>query len=130
MARALDAGSGDAFTGRTSELRGKEKDSQPDKVGFKQVMSSLVVEDALANGLETTNACFASSTSHQRIRSSADTVTTSGIAPACGEKNHTHQGLMQRNPHRTLRAWAARTNFETPRRSKGVALGPARRLSE
>jgi hypothetical protein len=36
MARALDAGSGDAFTGRTSELRGKEKDPQPDRVGFKQ----------------------------------------------------------------------------------------------
>ena len=54
MARALDAGSGDAFTGRTSELRGKEKDPQPDRVGFKQVMSSLGVEDALANGLETT----------------------------------------------------------------------------
>ena len=43
MARALDAGSGDAFTGRTSELRGKEKDPQPDRVGFKQVMSSLGV---------------------------------------------------------------------------------------
>ena len=36
MARALDAGSGDAFTGRTSELRGKEKDPQQDRVGFKQ----------------------------------------------------------------------------------------------
>jgi hypothetical protein len=35
MARALDAGSGDAFTGRTSELRGKVKDPQPDRVGFK-----------------------------------------------------------------------------------------------
>ncbi len=54
MARALDAGSGDAFIGRPSELRGKEKDPQPDRVGFKQVMSSLGVEDALANGLETT----------------------------------------------------------------------------
>ena len=36
MARALDAGSGDAFTGSTSELRGKEKDPQQDRVGFKQ----------------------------------------------------------------------------------------------
>ena len=54
MARALDAGSDDAFTGRTSELRGKETDPQPDRVGFKQVMSSLDVEEALANGLETT----------------------------------------------------------------------------
>ena len=35
MARALDAGSDDAFTGRTSELRGKETDPQPDRVGFK-----------------------------------------------------------------------------------------------
>ena len=35
MARALDAGSGDAFTGRTSELRGKETDPQPNRVGFK-----------------------------------------------------------------------------------------------
>ena len=34
MARALDAGSDDAFTGRTSELRGKETDPQPDRVGF------------------------------------------------------------------------------------------------
>ena len=56
MARALDAGSDDAFTGRTSELRGKETDPQPDRVGFKQVMSSLDVEEALANGLETTKA--------------------------------------------------------------------------
>jgi hypothetical protein len=54
MARALDAGSGDAFTSRISELLGKETDPQPDMVGFKQVMSSLCVEDALANGLETT----------------------------------------------------------------------------
>ncbi len=51
MARALDAGSGDAFTGRTSELRGKETDPQLDRVGFKQAMSNLCVEDALANGL-------------------------------------------------------------------------------
>ena len=36
MARALDAGPGDAFTGRPSELRGKETDPQPDRVGFKQ----------------------------------------------------------------------------------------------
>jgi hypothetical protein len=36
MARALDAGSCDAFTGRTSELRGKETDPQPNRVGFKQ----------------------------------------------------------------------------------------------
>ena len=49
MARALDAGSGNAFTCRTSELRGKETDPQPDRVGFKQVMSSLGdVEEALA----------------------------------------------------------------------------------
>ena len=41
MARALDAGSNAAFTGCTSELRGKETDPQPDRVGFKQVMSSL-----------------------------------------------------------------------------------------
>ena len=54
MARALDAGSGDAFTGRTSERRGKDTDPQPNRVGFKQVMSSLDVEEALANGLETT----------------------------------------------------------------------------
>ncbi len=54
MARALDAGSGDAFIGRTSELRGKETEPQSDRVGFKQVMSSLSVEDALANGLEAT----------------------------------------------------------------------------
>ncbi len=40
MARALDAGSGDAFTGRTSELRGKEKDPQPDRVRVKQGVSS------------------------------------------------------------------------------------------
>jgi hypothetical protein len=39
MARALDAESGDAFTGRTSELRGKEKDPQPDRVGFKHCRS-------------------------------------------------------------------------------------------
>ena len=32
MARALDAGSDAAFTGRTSELRGKEKDPQPDRL--------------------------------------------------------------------------------------------------
>ena len=32
MARALDAGSDAAFTGRTSELRGKETDPQPDRV--------------------------------------------------------------------------------------------------
>ena len=54
MARALDAGSDDSFTGRTSELRGKETDAQQDRVGFKQVMSSLDVEEAPANGLETT----------------------------------------------------------------------------
>ncbi len=54
MTRALDAGSGDAFIGRTSELRGREKDPQQDRVGFKLVMSSLCVEDALANGLKTT----------------------------------------------------------------------------
>ena len=36
MARALDAGSDDAFAGRTSELRGKEMDPKPDRVGFKQ----------------------------------------------------------------------------------------------
>ncbi len=53
MARAFDAGSGDAFTCRTSGLRGKEKDPQPDRVGFKRVMS-LGVDDALANELETT----------------------------------------------------------------------------
>ncbi len=47
MARALDAWSGDAaFTGSTSELRGKENDPQLDRVGFKQVMSGLGVEDA------------------------------------------------------------------------------------
>ena len=45
MACALDAG---------SELRGIETDPQLDKVGIKQVMSSLDVEEALANGLETT----------------------------------------------------------------------------
>ena len=54
MARALDAGSDEAFTGSTSELRGKEMDPQLDRVGFKQFMSNLDVEDALANGLETT----------------------------------------------------------------------------
>ena len=54
MARTLDAGSGDAFTWRTSELRWKETDPRPNRVGFKQVMSSLDVEEALANGLETT----------------------------------------------------------------------------
>ena len=53
MARALDDGFDDAFTGRTSELRWKETDPQPDRVGFKQVMASLDVEEALANGLET-----------------------------------------------------------------------------
>ena len=36
MARALDAGSGDTFTGRTSELRGKDIDPQPNRVGFNQ----------------------------------------------------------------------------------------------
>ena len=36
MARVLDAGSGDAFTGRTSELRGKDIDPQPNRVGFNQ----------------------------------------------------------------------------------------------
>ena len=35
MASALDAGSGDAFTGRTSKLRGKETAPQPNRVGFK-----------------------------------------------------------------------------------------------
>jgi hypothetical protein len=35
MARALDTGSGDAVTGRTSEPRGKETDPQQDRVGFK-----------------------------------------------------------------------------------------------
>ncbi len=54
MARALDAGSCDAFTCSTSELREKEMDQQPDRIEFKQVMSSLGVEDALANRLETT----------------------------------------------------------------------------
>jgi hypothetical protein len=54
MARALDAGSCDAFTCRTSELRWKETDPQQDRVGFKQIMASFSVEDALANGLETT----------------------------------------------------------------------------
>ncbi len=44
MARALDAGSGDAFTGRTSELRGKEKDLQPDRVGFKHIMKNFAHE--------------------------------------------------------------------------------------
>ena len=40
MARAPDAGSDDAFTGRTSELRGKETDPQPNRqVGFKQQVS-------------------------------------------------------------------------------------------
>jgi hypothetical protein len=37
MARALDAGSCYAFTDSTSELRGKETDPQPDRVGFKQL---------------------------------------------------------------------------------------------
>ena len=41
MARALDAGSDDAFTGRTSELRGKETDPQPDRVGFKQFFNNM-----------------------------------------------------------------------------------------
>ncbi len=36
MARALDAGSGDAFNRRTSELRVEEIDPQPNRVGFKQ----------------------------------------------------------------------------------------------
>ena len=36
MARALDAGSCDAFTGRTSELRGKEIDPQQNRIGFNQ----------------------------------------------------------------------------------------------
>ncbi len=54
MARALDAGPGDCVTCSTSELRGEETDPQQDRVGFKQVMSSLGVEDALANGLEKT----------------------------------------------------------------------------
>ncbi len=55
MARALDAGSGDAFTSSTSELRWKETGPQQERVGFKRVMSSQGVEDALlANGLETT----------------------------------------------------------------------------
>ena len=54
MARALDAGSDDAFTGSSSELRGKETDPQPDRVGFKPVMSSLDNEETLANELETT----------------------------------------------------------------------------
>ena len=54
MVRALDAGSCDTFTGSTSELHWKETDPQQDRVGFKQVMSRLCVEDALANGLETT----------------------------------------------------------------------------
>jgi hypothetical protein len=53
MARALYAGSGDAFTCRTSELRWKETDPQPDRVEFKQVMSSFCVDDALTNGFET-----------------------------------------------------------------------------
>ncbi len=34
MARAIDAGSGDAFTGNTSELRGKDIDAQQNRVGF------------------------------------------------------------------------------------------------
>ncbi len=42
MARALDAGSGDAFTGRTSELRGKEKGPQPDRVGFRHSAHALL----------------------------------------------------------------------------------------
>ncbi len=46
--------SGDAFTGSTSELRWKGTDPQQDRGGFKQVKTSLVVEDALANGIETT----------------------------------------------------------------------------
>jgi hypothetical protein len=46
MARALDAGSDDAFTGRTSELRGKEKDPQPDRVGFKQSLPSPAEQGA------------------------------------------------------------------------------------
>ncbi len=54
MARALDAGSGDAFTYRTSEPTLEGTDPQQDRVGFKKVMSSLGVEDALANGLKTT----------------------------------------------------------------------------
>ncbi len=41
MARALDAGSGDAFTGRTSELREKEKDPQPDRVGFNPLLQRI-----------------------------------------------------------------------------------------
>ena len=52
MARALDAWSDDAFTCCTSELCEKETGPQPDRVGFKQVMSSLDVEEA--KGLETT----------------------------------------------------------------------------
>jgi hypothetical protein len=36
MARALDAGSCDAFTCRTSELCGKDIDPQPNRVGFNQ----------------------------------------------------------------------------------------------
>ena len=54
MARALDAGSDDAFTGSTSELRERGVDPQPNRVGFKQEMSSLDVEYMLASGLETT----------------------------------------------------------------------------
>jgi hypothetical protein len=54
MPRALDAGSGDSFTCRTSELRWKETYPQQDRVELKQVMSSLGLEGALANGLEAT----------------------------------------------------------------------------
>ncbi len=36
MAHALDAGSCDAFTSRTSELRWKDIDPQPNRVGFNQ----------------------------------------------------------------------------------------------
>jgi hypothetical protein len=54
MVCSLDAGSGDTFTCSTSELRWKETDLQLDRVGFKQIMSSLGVEDALTNGLKIT----------------------------------------------------------------------------
>ena len=42
MARAFDAGSDDALTCITSELGGKETDPQPDRVGFKQVISRKI----------------------------------------------------------------------------------------
>ena len=65
MARALDAGSGDAFTGRTSELRGKKTAPQSNRVGVKQVMHA-----------STLNICWQADSRQPRRRLRAKTLTS------------------------------------------------------